>query len=153
MMAFLRGHMHAFAYLGGVPEPLLHDHQKTVVHAYDPGGAHRWNTRYLDVADHDGFVPRLCRPYRAHTKGKVESRITDIRRNFWPSCPDVPALDALHEALGSWLAEVANVRMHGTTHEGPLVRWAQERLRPVNIAPYDLSLVSTRGSRTDGFIS
>jgi transposase len=51
-MAFFRCHMHACTYLGGVPEPLLHDHQQTGVHTYDPGGAHRWNARYLDLADH-----------------------------------------------------------------------------------------------------
>jgi hypothetical protein len=153
MMAFLRCHMHAFAYLGGVPEHLLHDNQKTVVHTHDPGGAHLGNARYLAFADHYGFVPRLCRPYRAQTKGKVESGINYIRRNCWPSCPDVPALDALNEALGGWLAEVANVRIHGTTHEVPLVRLAQEPLRPVNVAPYDLSMVSTRWSSKDGFIS
>ena len=82
----------------------------------------------------------------------MESGIKYIRRNFWPSCPDVPALDALHEVLGGWLAEVANVRLHGTTHEVPLVRLAQEPLRPVNVMPYDLSMVSTRWSRKDGFI-
>jgi transposase len=153
MMAFLRCHMHAFAYLGGVPEHLLHDHQKTVVHTHDPSGAQRWNARYLDFADHDGFVPKLCRPYRAQTKGKVESGITYSRRNFWPSCPDVPALDALNEALGGWLAEVANGRMHGTTHEVPFVRLAQEPLRPVNLTPDDLSMVSTRWSSKDGLIS
>lgn len=153
MMAFLRCHMHAFAELGGVPEHLLHDNQKTVVHTHDPGGAHLWNARYLDFADHYGFVPRVCRPYRAQTKGKVESSIKYIRRNFWPSCPDVPTLESLNEALKHWLADVANVRVHGTTHEVPQVRLAQESLRPVTVAPYDLSMVSTRRSSKDGFIS
>ena len=153
MMAFLRCHLNAFSELGGVPEHLLHDNQKTVVHSHDPGGAHLWNARYLDFADHYGFVPRLCRPYRAQTKGKVESGIKYIRRNFWPSCPDVNGLDALNEALRHWLAEVANVRVHGTTHEVPRVRLAQEPLRALSAVPYDLSMVSTRRSSKDGFIS
>jgi len=48
---------------------------------------------------------------------------------------------------------VANVRLHGTTHEVPLVRLAQEPLRPVHIAPYDLSMVCIRWSSKDGCIS
>jgi transposase len=51
MMTFLRCHMNAFSDLGGVPEHLLHDNQKTVVHHHDPGSAHLWNARYLDFAD------------------------------------------------------------------------------------------------------
>jgi transposase len=153
MLTFLRCHINAFAYLGGVPEHLLHDNQKTVVHRHDPDGAHLWNARYLDFADHYGFAPRLCRPYRAQTKGKVESSIKYIRRNFWPSCPDVAALDGLNEALWHWLADVANVRIHGTTREAPMVRLSKETLRPLNVVPYDLSMVSTRRSSKDGFIS
>lgn len=153
MMAFLRCHINAFSALGGVPEHLLHDNQKTVVHSHDPGGSHLWNAGYLDFAAHYGFAPRLCRPYRAQTKGKVESSIKYIRRNFWPSCPDVATLDGLNEALQHWLADVANVRVHGTTHEVPRVRLAQEQLRPMTVAPYDLSMVSTRRSSKDGFIS
>jgi hypothetical protein len=83
----------------------------------------------------------------------VESGIKYIRRNFWPSCPDVATLDSLNEALQHWLAEVANVRVHGTTHEVPRVRLAQEPLQAMTMAPYDLSMVSTRRSSKDGFIS
>jgi hypothetical protein len=83
----------------------------------------------------------------------VESGIKYIRRNFWPSCPDVATLDDLNAALQHWLAEVANMRVHGTTHEVPRVRLAQEPLRPVTAVPYDLSMVSTRRSSKDGFIS
>jgi transposase len=155
MMDFLRCHLNAFSYLGGVPEHLLHDHQKTVVHVHDPGGAHPWNTQYLDFADHDGFWPRLCRPYRAQTKGKVERGVKYIRGNFWPSCPDMPTLEALHEALWSGLSGVANVRLPGTTYEVPMARleWEQESLGSLQVPPYDLSMVSSRRSSKDSFMS
>lgn len=154
MRSFLLCHMHAFEYVGGVPEQLLHDNQKTVVHVYDPHGAHLWNAQYLDFADYYGFTPRLCRPYRAQTKGKIESGIKYIRGNFWPSCPDVPHLSALNEALLDWLDHVANVRIHGTTHEAPLSRLPREHLRPIGArAAYDLSEVSSRKSSKDCFIS
>jgi hypothetical protein len=34
-------------------------------------------------AHHHGFVPRLCRPYRAKTKGKVERFIRYLRASFY----------------------------------------------------------------------
>jgi hypothetical protein len=37
----------------------------------------------LDFAHHHGFVPRLCRSYRAKTKGKVECFISYLRTSFY----------------------------------------------------------------------
>jgi len=44
---------------------------------YGPG-LHRYNRTFLDFAHHHGFVPRLCRPYRAKTKGQA-SYCTSLR--------------------------------------------------------------------------
>jgi transposase len=154
LMAFLLCHIHAFSYLGGVPEELLHDNQKTVVLSHDIDGAHLWNAKYLDFADYYGFFPRLCRPYRAQTKGKIESGVKYLKGNFWPSCPDVADLGGLNQALRTWLDEVANVRLHGTTYEVPFVRLENEDLRPItDYPPYDLSVTSPRRSSKDCFIS
>jgi transposase len=49
---------------------------------YGPG-QHRYNRTFLDFADHHGFLPRLCRPYRAKTKGKVERFIRYLRASFY----------------------------------------------------------------------
>jgi transposase len=37
---------------------------------------------FLDFARYWGFTPRPCRPYRAQIKGKVESGVKYVRRNF-----------------------------------------------------------------------
>ena len=42
----------------------------------------RWNTTFKAFADFWGFEPRLCRAYRAQTKGKVESGVKYFTRNF-----------------------------------------------------------------------
>jgi transposase len=49
---------------------------------YGPG-LHRYNRTFLDFAHHYGFLPRLCRPYRAKTKGKVERFIGYLRGSFY----------------------------------------------------------------------
>jgi transposase len=115
----LRMHEEAFRQLGGVPEEILYDRMKTVWLETDERGEIVWHPVFLDFAKYWGFTPRLCRPYRAQTKGKVESGVKYVRRNFLcglqgrePGC-----LADLNAQLRAWVWEVANQRVHGTTHE------------------------------------
>ena len=78
----LRMHEEAFRQFGGVPEEILYDRMKTVWMELDERGEIVWNPVFLDFARYWGFTPRLCRPYRAQTKGKVESGVKYVRRNF-----------------------------------------------------------------------
>ena len=74
----------AFDYFGGVPEHVLFDNTKAVVierDAYGPG-LHRWNDELKGLAEACGFTPRLCRPYRAKTKGKVERFNSYLKGSF-----------------------------------------------------------------------
>jgi transposase len=82
MVTLLRMHEAAFAELGGVPREILYDRMKTVVLGVDERGETRWNPLLLDFAKHWGFTPRACRAYRPQTKGKVESGVGYVRKNF-----------------------------------------------------------------------
>ena len=77
-------------------------------------------------SDFWGFEPRLCRAYRAQTKGKVESGVKYFKRNFLAGRRFRDDLD-FNEQLAEWMATVADVRVHGTTHERPIDRFARER--------------------------
>ena len=132
----LRMHEAAFEELGGVPEEILYDRMKTVWTGTDDRGEIIWNAVFLDFARYWGFRPRLCRPYRAQTKGKIESGVKYVRRNFLCGLlgREPESLEAFNAELRSWIAEVAHQRVHGTTHEQVLIRWEEERvhLQPVN---------------------
>jgi transposase len=68
----LDGHEQAFRYFGGVPLTCLYDNPRTLV----LGRRERqvlWHPVFEDCARYYGFTPRACQPYRARTKGKVES--------------------------------------------------------------------------------
>lgn len=122
----LRLHEAAFAALGGVPREVLYDHMKTVVLGVDDRGEVAWHPVFREFAAHWGFTPRLCRPYRPQTKGKVESGIGYVRQSFLcgraaADCPDLRA------QLAAWLGEVANARIHGTTHRVVAEAWAAEK--------------------------
>lgn len=150
---FLRCHLHAFRYFGGMPQHLLYDNLKSVVLDRDPDGTIHWNRRYLDFADLLGLTPRVCQPYRAQTKGKVERGIKYVRYNFWPGLR-FTNLDDLNQQALTWLNTVANPRVHGTTGEVPFARLPQEGLRPLpDPLLYDTSVITTRRSTRDCFIS
>ena len=74
----LDAHEQAFTHFGGHTQEHLYDRPRTVCGAE----AVRWNTTFKAFADFWGFEPRLCRPYRAQTKGKVESGVKYFKRNF-----------------------------------------------------------------------
>jgi transposase len=61
-------HQHAFDWFGGLTEEILYDNPKTVVLKRDwDGRSVEWHPQFWDFAQHYGFTPRLCRPYRAQT--------------------------------------------------------------------------------------
>jgi transposase len=137
-------HERSFAAFGGVVRQVLYDNMKTVVleRDVDGEGAHRYHAGFLDYARHAGFVIKLCRPYRARTKGKVERFNGYLRRSFY-----VPLVAQFKQAglvldattatvqVRRWLDEVANVRVHGTTGEPPVVRLAAEQAALQALAP------------------
>jgi len=131
---FLRLHEEAFRAFGGVPEEILYDNIKTVVLSYDHRGEPIFNQALLDFARYWGFRPRLCRPYRPQTKGKIESGIGYLKRSFLCG-RSANSLDDLRAQLASWLKNVANVRVHGTTHR--IVSEALDEERP-HLLPLDL---------------
>lgn len=133
-------HQHAFEYFGGVPKQVLYDNMKTVVIERDGygDGNHRLNPLFLDFAKHWGFVPKLCQPYRARTKGKVERFNRYLRRTFHVTLASRLKMsgieldkDTANVEVRRWLRETANVRIHATTKEQPakLLKAEQPRLQ------------------------
>lgn len=138
----LNSMVHAFRYFGGVTATVLTDNMKTVV-VERIDGQPRFHAKMLDFASYHGFVPRVCHPYRPETKGKIESTICYIKSSFWPGL-QFDSLAELNRQALVWCDEV-NRRVHGTTREVPLERFAREGLTPLNGQPdYDTSYVSHR---------
>jgi transposase len=154
----LRMHEEAFRQLGGVPKEILYDRRRTVWQDTDERGEIVWNPVFLDFARYWGFTPRLCRPYRAQTKGKVESGVKYVRRNFLCGLQgrEPGSLSDLGAALKQWVWSVANQRKHGTTHEIVITQWDADRGamhaldgRP----PYPYVDEETRKVARDAFVS
>jgi transposase len=144
--AWRDGLLAAFEHFGGVAEEVLFDNAKPVVierDLYGPG-LHRWHPGMLDLAEQCGFQLRLCRPYRARTKGKVERFNGYLKGSFLvPLKATLKAaglaldLDTANREVLRWLVEVADRRVHATTGIEPYRRLAEDpaQLQPL---PRDL---------------
>jgi transposase len=126
--SLLACHQHAFDWFGGLTEEILYDNPKTVVLKRDwEGRVIEWHPQFWDFAQYYGFTPRLCRPYRAQTKGKVESGIKYVKRSFVKGRP-FPSWEAVNPMAQAWVVTVADQRRHGTTFRQPAEAFAEERL-------------------------
>ncbi len=81
---FLRGHLAAFEFFGGVPRQVWTDNLKSAV-LERRGDAIRFNPGYLAFAGSCLFEPRPVAIRRGNEKGRVERAIRYIRDNFWPA--------------------------------------------------------------------
>ncbi len=153
--SFIQCHVNAFEYFGGVPRRCLYDNAKVVTLGRDEEGRTEWNRRMLDFALGLGFDLKLCQPYRAQTKGKVESGVKYVRGNLWPSLRFTDDADLNRQAL-QWCESVANRRTHGTTGRPPAEMLTEEQPHLVKLpersrlAPY---LREDRLVARDGFVS
>ena len=145
----------AFGYFGGVAREVLFDNMKTVVlerNAYGRG-QHRLHAGLLALSRDLGFTVRLCRPYRAKTKGKVERFNRYLRESFYnPLVTRLQAHVPLDAATANvevlkWLRDVANVRSHKGTGARPIDRLAAEQPLMIAFEPNLVSVDAAAGSR------
>jgi transposase len=142
-------HLNAFRYAGGIPRELLYDQMKTVILSWSPDHI-EWNPQFADFAKTFGFDPRVCRPRRAQTKGKIERPFGYIADSFFAGL-DIEhlTLDELNAQLRYWLDHIANTRVHRTTQCVPFERLKEEKLLPVLDRTYHVEVVETRKSHKD----
>jgi len=157
--AVLEGHEHAFRHFGGVPQQIVVDNARPVVLRHERQGDHHsviWHPRYADFASFYGFQPWAHWPYRPQTKGKTESGVKYVQRNalagkrfaWW---------EQVNEWLLEWATPVADVRVHGTTHEVSQERFTrgeQAELTPFGNRPlYARERVRHRVVATDALVA
>ncbi|MDQ2629539.1 MAG: IS21 family transposase [Actinomycetota bacterium] len=132
--AWLDGIEAAFRHFGGVPEEVLLDNARALVTLHDAGTREvSFNARLKAFADYWRFRPRACAPYRARTKGKDERGVGYVKHNAIAGHA-FESWEALEAHLAWWTREIADVRVHGTTGEAPLLRFQRDEaaaLRPL----------------------
>jgi len=144
--SFLEAHERAFEHFGGHTREHLYDRARTVCRPSEGSPEVCWNGTFRAFTQHWGFEPRVCQPYRACTKGKVESGVKYVKGNFLPGREFIDVVD-FQEQLFTWNASIADIRIHGTTHERPIDRFAREREHLIGTGGHPSFLTDVRLSR------
>jgi transposase len=126
-------HRRAFESFGGVPGRIVLDNLKAAVieaNLHDPvlGEAYR------RMAQHYGFVVSPNRPGTPEHKGKVESGVHYLKRNFMAGA-QFADVNAANERLAVWVREVAGARRHGTTGKAPLRLFYDREWEALSLLP------------------
>jgi len=141
MEHFLACHQNGLFEFKGVPSEIWVDNCKTAVLRHPLGGPATFNSHYLDFANHYGFKITACAPRQPQQKGRVESAVAYVKKNFLAGL-ELSSLDLINHAARAWVEEVANRRRHPETQKTPLELFEQERskLLPVSAQPYSAAV-------------
>jgi len=150
---FLKLQENAFKDLGGVTEVVRLDNLRAGVERaclYDPD----INTVYAAFAQHYGFVPLPCRPYKAQEKGKVERSGGYVLENALKG-KRFESLEELNAYLKHWNRTIARQRIHGTTKKqvwAHFVEVERPTLKPLPDRPFSFFQVGRRVVHPDGHV-
>lgn len=137
---FMRCHVNAFRFFQGIPKKILYDNLKSVV-LVRFGREIRFNPRFEVFSGWYLFKAIVCNPGMGHEKGRVESGIKYVKRNFMVGRVFKSFLDLKAQSI-DWRDTRANVRIHGTTHKRPVDLYALEKGKLIKLPDkdYDTSI-------------
>ena len=96
---------------------------------------------YAAFAAYYGFLAQPCRVYTPTDKGKVESNVKYVKESCFKGRNFISIVEA-KEFLSTWLRDIANKRIHGTTKKVPVevfLECEQAKLSPLPKEDYILS--------------
>ena len=88
---------------------------------------------YEQFAQSYGFIISACAPRDPKKKGRVESAVKYVKKNFLP-LRNFNSLQDANKQLKLWVLDTAGQRTHGSTFEKPLTRFSeteQSQLKPL----------------------
>lgn len=134
-------HRRAFEFFGGVPKKIIIDNPKCAITKacyYNPEA----QRSYASCAEEYGFIISACPPREPKKKGRVESGVKYVKKNFMP-LREFRSLNDANEQLKQWVLGTAGNRKHGSTYEKPLTRFQEiekHALKALPAQPFELSV-------------
>lgn len=124
----------AFEHFEGLPRTILVDNAGTLVVKHDVRRRVVTLTEGFAAFCRDwGVTPRVCRPYRARTKGKTENGVGFVKKNGLAD-RTFESMTSLQAHLSEW-CHIADGRIHGTTGERPTDRYEQREAAALQPLP------------------
>jgi transposase len=136
---FYRSLVNALTFFGGSPRHLIFDNLKAAV-LNGSGRSACFHPELLALCGYFCVQPLACARRDPESKGVVEGGVRYVKHNALAGRADALTRFEDYLALATyWRDQVANVRLHQTTRERPIDRFAQERglLRPLPAIPFD----------------
>jgi len=121
---FVEAHDKAFRYFGGRPEEIVYDQDRVMAVAENAGDL-IFTEAYENYRKYAGFTIFLCRGNDPESKGKIESCVKYVKRNFL-ACRIYCGISTLNSDGLAWLERCANAKIHETTKMIPNVVFAEE---------------------------
>lgn len=150
---WLRLHREAFEELGGVPAVIVPDNLKAAVirAAFGVDEPAELNRSYRELARHYGCKIDPTPPRSPEKKGKVESAVKYVCRNFFKP-RGIMEYEAACPELATWVEQIAGQRRHGITGKQPLPCFLAEEkhtLLPLPAQPYEVIIWKQATVHTD----
>jgi transposase len=126
-------HRRAFEAFSGVPSRVIIDNAKCAITkacVYEPDV----QRAYAECAEGYAFKIDPCPPRDPQKKGIVEAGVKYIKGSFLP-LREFRDLDDANRQLQAWVMNEAGNRIHGTTREAPLKRFAEVEKGLLNALP------------------
>jgi len=142
--AFLDGHLHAFAFFGGIFPVLVYDNLTAAVKKVCRGKGRVEQEEFAKFRAYYNFTPRFCNPDGAHEKGGVEGLVGYVRRNYLVPVPEAESLEGLNGRLWEECLAYGEHRLRGregTVNE--LFAGEQRCLLPLPAAPFSTLQITT----------
>jgi transposase len=130
---FYRAIVNALKFFGGSPRRIIFDNLKAAV-LNGSGRSACLHPEFLALCGHFCLEPIACARRDPESKGTVEAGVRYVKRNALAGREDeLVTWDDYRRFAVTWRDEVANVRLHQTTRQRPVDRFAQESgvLRPL----------------------
>lgn len=137
-------HQKAFEFIGGVPDEVVYDQDKLFI-VNENGGDIILTSAFRAYTRQQSFALHFCRKSDPESKGKIESVVKYVKRNFLYN-RSYYNLETLNDEVIAWLGRTANALEHTVTGKQPLDELITERrylapcqpllLKPVSEATY-----------------
>ncbi len=136
--AFIDGHLHAFAFFGGVFSVLVYDNLRSAVQKILSGRGRIEQESFHRFRAYYTFEARFCNPGCGNEKGGMEGLVGYARRNFLVPVPVADSLEELNERLEEDCIRYGDHRIAGREDTvRVLFEHEKDHLLPLPDVPYN----------------
>jgi transposase len=142
--AFFDGHVHSFAFFGGVPHRISYDNLTTAVRPIFTGRTRQEQRAFTAFRSYYLFDSHFCNLDAGHEKGQVEHGVGYVRRNALVTVPAFDSYAALNAYLLDWCQREDGRQVQGQADSiGAMWAAEQSQLRPLPAHAYACCVSTT----------